>query len=92
MNATALNLETAISPEQRALLQHAAEKQGRNLTDFVIAAVLEVLELCLCIQLVITKANTTIFLTADQFLNYCHFFILLVFSGLMIFLFLIYLS
>ena len=42
MTATALNLEAAISPEQRAMLQHAAEKQGRSLTDFVVTTVLEV--------------------------------------------------
>ncbi|MBQ9578326.1 MAG: DUF1778 domain-containing protein [Ottowia sp.] len=42
MTAATINFDAAINPEQRALLQRAAEKQGRSLTDFVVAAVLEV--------------------------------------------------
>jgi uncharacterized protein (DUF1778 family) len=34
-------LEARISSEQKALFQHAAELQGRTLTDFVIASVQE---------------------------------------------------
>lgn len=33
-------LEARITPENKALLQHAADIQGRTLTDFVVATVL----------------------------------------------------
>ena len=42
MTAASINFDAAINPEQRAMLQRAAEKQGRSLTDFVVAAVMEV--------------------------------------------------
>ena len=42
MTAATINFDAAINPEQRAMLQRAAEKQGRSLTDFVVAAVMEV--------------------------------------------------
>lgn len=47
-------LEVRLSPEQKALLQQAAERAGRNVSDFVVSAAVDAAEAALRDQAVIT--------------------------------------